>query len=113
MGSEERFFPTRSEPSRPSRDRSAVAMLLRTGVLIRLQERSLASDGRSGQTSLVGCEERSFDSLRSLRLRIRIGGVVNNMTASPLCFSLVFILKTPKFFIINTSIFFRAKVVYI
>jgi hypothetical protein len=61
IGCVERSFPTRSEPS-------VVAMLLRTD-------------------SLIGCEERSFDSLRSLRIRILIGCVVNNKTPSPLCFS--------------------------
>jgi hypothetical protein len=48
-------------------ERFFVAMLLRTD-------------------SLVGCEERSFDSLRSLRIRILIGCVVNNKTPTPLCF---------------------------
>ncbi len=40
--------------------------------------------------SLIGCEERSFDSSAaadSLRIRILVGCVVNNKTPSPLRFS--------------------------
>ncbi len=36
---------------------------------------------------LTGCEERSFGSLRSLRISILIGCLVNNKTPTPLCFS--------------------------
>jgi hypothetical protein len=76
---EERSFDSlRSLPEKLGADRTAiligcversfVAMLLRTDSLIGFQERSLASDGRSGQTSFIGC-------------------LVSNKTSSPLCFS--------------------------
>jgi hypothetical protein len=35
---------------------------------------------------LIGCEERSYDSLRSLRTDSLIGNLVNNNTPSPYVF---------------------------
>src|SRR6266481_4744157 len=65
--------------------RSFVAMLLRTGILCRIQE-------------------RSFDSLRSLRIRILIGCVVNhNRPPLPAFFISVDFKGTLSCFRINTS----------
>jgi len=46
-------------------------------------ERSLAPSGRSGQTPFAGYEERSFDSLPSLRTEILIGFLVNHNNPRP------------------------------
>jgi hypothetical protein len=43
--------------------------------------------GASRIRTLIGFEERSFDSLRSLRINILVGCLVNNKTPTPLCFS--------------------------